>query len=283
MREQLLDMQSQLSRALGLVQELERGRAEQLGMLSAEIRHVHRQGVELAGATRDLREALTSTKARGQWGERMAEDVLRLAGLIENVNYRRQKATLSGSVPDFTFLLGADLCLHMDVKFPFNSYLRYVDSGEERYRAAFLGDVRGRVRELAGRDYVDPSGGTVDFVLMFIPNDQLLTFIQEHDPRLIDDALRQKVVCCSPLSLFPVLQVVRQAAEGLRLERNTAEILTLLAAFGTQWDHFCKQLDGLGAHLERAQKAYEDLVTTRRRTLERPLDRLAALRSGARR
>ena len=31
--------------------------------------------------TQSLREALSSTKARGQWGERMAEDVLRLAGL----------------------------------------------------------------------------------------------------------------------------------------------------------------------------------------------------------
>jgi DNA recombination protein RmuC len=279
MREQLTQMQAQLSRALGLVQELERGRAEQLGMLSAEIRHVHRQGVELADATRDLREALVSTKARGQWGERMAEDVLRLAGLIENVNYRKQKATRSGTVPDFTFLLRADLCLHMDVKFPFDNYVRYTNSGDERDREAFLRDVRARIRELASRDYVDAAGGTVDFVLMFIPNDQLLTFIQEQDPGLLDHALRQKVVCCSPLSLFPVLQVVRQAAEGLQLERNVAEILSLLSAFGAQWAQFTSALEGLGTHLERAQKAYDHLITTRRRTLERPLDKLASLRS----
>jgi DNA recombination protein RmuC len=280
MREQLLDMQAQLGRAVGLVQELERGRAEQLGMLSAELRHVHRQGAELADATRDLREALVSTKTRGQWGERMAEDVLRLAGLIENVNYRRQKATRSGSVPDFTFLLGPGLCLHMDVKFPLNGYLRYASSGDERHTATFLRDVRARVRELAGRDYVDPEAGTVDFVLMFIPNDQLLTFIHEHDPSLLDDALRQKVVCCSPLSLFPVLQIVRQAAEGLRLDQRVAEILALLGGFSAQWAQFTRQLEGLGAHLERAQKAFDELVTTRRRTLERPLDRLNALRSG---
>ena len=33
-----------------------------------------------------------STKARGQWGERMAEDVLRLAGFVEGVNYRKRQA-----------------------------------------------------------------------------------------------------------------------------------------------------------------------------------------------
>ncbi|MGH8904397.1 MAG: DNA recombination protein RmuC [Egibacteraceae bacterium] len=278
---QLTHMQSQLDRALGLAGELERGRAEQLGMLSAEIRHVHRQGAELADATRDLREALVSTKARGQWGERMADDVLRLAGLIENVNYRKQKALRSGSVPDFTFLLRANLCLHMDVKFPFDNYIRFINTGDERCGDAFLRDVRARVRELAARDYVDPAGGTVDFVLMFVPNDQLLTFIQERDAGLIDDALRHKVVCCSPLSLFPVLQVVRQAAEGLQLEHNIAEIHSLLGAFGRQWEQFTKQLEGLGTHLERAQRAYEDLITTRRRTLERPLEKLNTLR-GAR-
>jgi DNA recombination protein RmuC len=275
---QLTQMQSQLDRALTLVHELERGHAEQLGMLSAEIRHVHRQGVELTDATRDLREALVSTRARGQWGERMAEDVLRLAGLIENVNYRKQKATHSGSIPDFTFLLSTDLCLHMDVKFPFDNYIRFINTGNEPCRDTFLRDVRARVRELACRDYVDPAGGTVDFVLLFIPNDQVLTFIQEHDPNLISDALRQKVVCCSPLSLFPVLQVVRQAAEGLQLEHNIAEIHSLLGAFVYQWDQFTKQLEGLGTHLERAQKTYEGLFTTRRRTLERSLERLNDLR-----
>jgi DNA recombination protein RmuC len=254
-----------------LLQELERGRAEQLGGLKTEIQHVHT-------ATRDLRDALVSTKARGQWGERMAEDVLRLAGLIENVNYRKQKATSSGSVPDFTFFLRPGLCLHMDVKFPLDNYRRYVETDDEQHRRVFLRDVRARVRELASRDYVDPAGGTVDCVLMFIPNEQLYGFIQEQDPDLLDDALRQKVVCCSPLTLFAVLAVVRHATERFQVERTSDEILALLGVFADQWGRFTQQLDGLGALLDRAQKAYDALVTTRRRALERPLDKLDDLR-----
>jgi len=30
-----------------------------------------------------LKEALSSTKTRGQWGERMAEDILKSLGLVE--------------------------------------------------------------------------------------------------------------------------------------------------------------------------------------------------------
>ena len=46
----------------------------------------------LSTSTQSLREALANPKARGQWGERMAEDVLRLAGFIEHVNYEKQTA-----------------------------------------------------------------------------------------------------------------------------------------------------------------------------------------------
>ena len=34
-----------------------------------------------------LRDILANTQARGQWGERMAEDVFRIIGFVEHVNY----------------------------------------------------------------------------------------------------------------------------------------------------------------------------------------------------
>ena len=52
---------------------------------------------ELASTAQGLREALASSKTRGQWGERMAEDVLRLAGFVEGVQYRKQKAVAQGT------------------------------------------------------------------------------------------------------------------------------------------------------------------------------------------
>ena len=55
----------------------------------------------------------------------MAEDVLCLAGFVEGVQYRKQKAVEQGSgIPDFTFLLPQNSILYMDVKFPLDNYLR---------------------------------------------------------------------------------------------------------------------------------------------------------------
>ena len=52
----------------------------------------------MASTTGQLREALANTRARGQWGERMAEDVLRLTGFVEGVNYLKQAPIERGTV-----------------------------------------------------------------------------------------------------------------------------------------------------------------------------------------
>ena len=140
---------------------------------------------ELASTAQGLREALASSKTRGQWGERMAEDVLRLAGFVEGVQYRKQKAVEQGTgIPDFTFLLPQDAILYMDVKFPLDNYVRYVNAETEleqaRFRDDFVKDVKAKVKELAQREYPRGSESSVDCVLLFIPNEQLYAFVQEH-------------------------------------------------------------------------------------------------------
>lgn len=54
---------------------------------------------------------------------------------------------------------------------------------------------------------------------------------------------------------------------------------SLLGAFKKQWDEFQKRFEVLGKRLEDAQKEYEALTTTRKRQLEKPLNRIEELRS----
>ena len=280
---QLGTMTAKLDEVSTLVQSFDAERSRTFGELREQLSMQHEGVTSLLQTTHSLREALSSTKARGQWGERMAEDVLRLSGFVENINYRKQRAVEQGSgIPDFTFLLPNELLLHMDVKFPLDNYLRYCDAESDldrkRHKDSFLRDVRNRVKELSSRDYVDAGGGTVDFVLLFIPNEQLYAFIHEHDGEILDEAVRRRVVFCSPLTLFAVLALIRQMVENFQLARTSDEILSLLGQFGEQWQKFVGQMDRVGARIEDAGKAYETLVGTRRRALERPLHKIDAIR-----
>src|SRR5829696_2433544 len=275
------ELRHDLARVADLVHELEVDRAEQQGRVEGRLREVAELGVRLADTTHALHRALASPQARGQWGERMADDVLRAAGLVEGISYRKQATTAAGTIPDFTFLLPGGRVLHMDVKFPIDNYLRYLeatsDAERNRHRAAFVRDVRNRVRELSGRVYIDPDD-TLDEVLLFIPNEAVYAFVHTHDRDLVEVALGQKVVLCSPSTLFSVLAVIRKNIEQTQLQRTSDEILRCLAAFEAQWGRFAEAMDKVGRGLDTVRRGWDDLAGTRRRQLERQLDRVGELR-----
>ncbi len=95
---------------------------------------------------------------------------------------------------------------------------------------------------------------------------------------MLDEAIRRNIVLCSPLTLFAVLAVIRQAADNFVMQRKSTEILGLLDGFTRQWGSFVAQMDKLGRRLDGAQSDFESLAGMRRRQLERQFDRIHDLR-----
>ncbi|MDA8408296.1 MAG: DNA recombination protein RmuC [Deltaproteobacteria bacterium] len=67
------------------------------------------------------------------------------------------------------------------MKFPLNNYLKYLEdeanSDKENHKKQFLKDVKNRIKEVTGGNYISPDQGTVDYVIVFIPNEQVFSFI----------------------------------------------------------------------------------------------------------
>ncbi|MEA3470911.1 MAG: DNA recombination protein RmuC, partial [Thermodesulfobacteriota bacterium] len=276
-------MKTDLKGIQDLVVTLEKDREKKFGELSSQLKSASEQTIKLQETAHQLKVALSSTKARGQWGERMAEDVLRLAGFVEGINYRKQKALETAATrPDYTFFLPQDLKVNMDVKFPLDNYLRYLesenDTERERNKNRFLKDVRERIKEVLTRDYINPEENTVDYVIVFIPNEQVYAFINENDATILDEALKNKVILCSPITLYAILAVIRQAVDNFNLEKTAAQILSLLGTFYKQWDSFIRSFDKMGKRIEDVQKEFNHLTSTRRNQLEKPLRKIEDLR-----
>jgi len=280
---QLKNMTGELEKVSKLVTDLEKDRHEKFGELTSQLKSAGQQTNELIHTTGLLKEALASTKARGQWGERMAEDVLRVAGFMEKVNYTKQKAIDgSGNRPDFTFFLPRDLKLNMDVKFPYDNYVKFLDAesetDRENYKKSFLRDVKAKIKEVVSRDYINPEQNTVDYVLLFIPNEQIYAFISETDDTILDDSIRNHVIICSPVTLFAVLAVIRQAVDNFTFEQTSNEILSLLGTFNRQWEKFTEALRSLGKRIEKSHDEFNVLISTRKNMLERPLGKIEEIR-----
>ena len=94
-QKQLIDqtlqaMKLELDDVQTLVTSLEKDREGKFGELTQQLKQAAEQTTNLQNTTEKLRLALSNTQTRGQWGERMAEDVLRTAGFIEGINYQKQ-------------------------------------------------------------------------------------------------------------------------------------------------------------------------------------------------
>ena len=266
-----------------LVTDLQKERAAQYEGLTQNLHNAAQQQQLLLDSTRKLNDVLTNTQARGQWGERMTVDILRAAGMIEGVNYLKQETTIAGSRPDFTFLLPDGQVLHMDVKFPLEAYARYLEARSDFERKKALKDfgtaVKGHVKDIASRGAYKESVTTVGYMLMFIANDAVYAFIHEHHRDVFDEALDRRVVLCSPSTLFAMLSLVRQAMDTIALERSSQEILDLLSCFSDQWNRYVEKFDLVERHLGRLNTAFEELSTTRRHQLERPLERIEEIKN----
>lgn len=281
--DQVTSVGDELKRVADLVAVLQKERAEQTGQLSSGLEQAMRVTTALADTTQSLQQALASPKSRGQWGERMAEDVLRAAGFLEGTSYHRQTKLPTGGVPDYTFPLPTGHVVNMDVKFPVDNYLRWLeadsDEARKRFGSAFRRDVRDRVKELTERSYIDPAI-TVDYLLLFVPNESVYGFLHEHDSDLIDFALARKVVLCSPTTLFAVLAVIRHAVDNFMVEQRSQDILGALGELRAQWERWDEPVEKMRRGLESAQRAYDDLAGPRKRAFERQLEKLEAFRDG---
>ncbi len=170
----------------------------------------------------------------------------------------------------------------MDVKFPIASYVRYreapTDGDRQTAERQFLADVRTAISTVKNRNYIDPAGGTLSFAVVFIPNEQIFSFVNERDPQLLEETLNSGVVLCSPTMLFALLSVVRQATDMFSLARRTDEILGALGLFTAQWNKYQEAVQLVGRRLTSAQRAFDDLSGARTRQLERQLEPIERLR-----
>ena len=123
--------------------------------------------------------------------------------------------------------------------------------------------------------------GTLDYVLLFIANESVYTFINEQDTTIIDYALKQQVLLCSPLSLYAILSLIHQSVNNFVIEQRTSEVLKQFQNFTQEWEKYKKKTTDMGNSLQAATNHYNQLVTARSNKLEIPLDKIKSITGDA--
>ena len=76
--------------------------------------------------------------------------------------------------------------------------------------------------------------------MLFIPNESIYGFINREDTELVDFALENSVLLCSPLTLYAVLSLIHQATRNFIMNERASEVMLLVSQFRRQWIKVCR-------------------------------------------
>ena len=238
---------------------------------------------QLSVSTENLKKVLSNNQMRGQFGEQVADDLLKMAGFVVGQTYTRQESE-NGARPDFTVYLPDKTKINVDAKFPYASLQRMTETDDvdakKRYMKQFESDIKEKIKQVTTREYISVEDGTVDFVILFIPNEMIFSFIYDKMPQIWEDAMSRKVILAGPFSFTAILRMVKQAYENFRVQENIFKIVGYIQAVEKEFDKFNEEFDKVGDRIEQLQKQYSEVSTTRVNQMKRKMD-LVRLEGGS--
>ena len=261
------------------LEKAERERIGSFGQLREAVESQAKITERLSATTESLKKVLSNNQMRGQFGEQVAEDLLKMSGFVKGVDYEFNKEQKSsGTRPDFTIFLPNKVKINVDVKFPYQNLQKMTETEDkatkQELEKAFERDIREKIKQVTTRDYINPEANTVDFVVLFVPNEMIFSYIYEKMNELWTDAMRQKVVMAGPFSFTATLRLVRQAYDNFRYQNNVQKIIGYIKTFEIEFQKYNEEFMKIGERIESLTKQYNTVNTTRSNQLNKTVDKI---------
>lgn len=254
-------------------------RVRSFSALQSELKSYKEITGDLKVSTEKLRSLLSNNQLRGAFGEQIAEDLLQMAGFVIGQSYIKNEAQDTQSTrPDFTILLPDQTKINVDVKFPYSSLVKTIEAENENEKKShfqkFRADVKEKIKQVCTREYINPEEKTVDFVILFIPNEMIFSYIYDQMNDVWEDAMRKKVILAGPFSFTAILRMVKQAYTNFRYQENLQHIIGLIQKFDVEYQKFTGEVDRLGERINSASKQFDVVANTRNRQLLSVVDKI---------
>lgn len=225
--------------------------------------------------TRNLTKALKGeSKTQGRWGEIILEKILEKSGLRNGEEYfmeyqlfdadgkaLRSEAEGKKMRPDALVMYPDNRHVIIDAKVSLNAFVRFIECEEESERAgelkAHVEAMKSHIASLSTRAY-DDYDKTLDFVMMFVPNEPAYIAAMQGDPEIWNYAYDKRILLISPTNLIAALKLMVDLWKREYQNRNAQAIAERGAKMYDKFVGFVENLKSVGNHLEKAQEKYND-------------------------
>jgi len=256
-------LKESLEKVDGKIGELEKTRAGAYSELREQVKALATSQSQLQAETGNLVKALRAPHVRGRWGEIQLRRVVELAGMLQYCDFVEQEtlATEDSRIrPDLIVRLPGNRTIVVDSKVPFDAFYESITTTDEVVRLAKLKEharlVRAHITALSRKSYWETVQPTPEFVLLFLPGETFYSAALEHDPKLIEDGVSDKVIIATPTTLIALLKAVSYGWRQEQMAANAQEVSRLAKDLYDRLRTFTGHFADVGKGLDRALDSY---------------------------
>lgn len=247
--------------------------------LNEQLKQMHATTTTLGAEAEKLSRALQAgPKIQGDFGEMKLNDLLDKFGFTKGVEYDVQYTMRDskGNVirnDDTNDMMRPDVVLHypdhkdvvIDSKASLTAFINYVNAGTDDERKVYLEEhvksVRRHVDELSAKNYGKYSmdgGTTLDFVIMFVPQEAAMQLAVSADASLWNYAFERNVIITGEQNLFSLLRLLQIAWTQQRQAENQEKVFDMASTLVDRVQLFVERFDRLDSDIDGVRKSFDD-------------------------
>jgi DNA recombination protein RmuC len=234
--------------------------SSKLGLLEKTAQNMHELGKDISS----IQNILKAPTFRGGLGEQLLEELLKQ--ILPSENYEFQYSFRNGTKVDAIIRLG-DYIVPIDSKFPLESFQRFVIAeNEDEKKAArkeFVKVVKKHIDSISEK-YINPSEGTFNFAMMYIPAENIFyeilvnSSLVDKDDELFNHARNKHIIPVSPNSFYAYLMAISFGLKGLKIEQDAKIIRDEISQLSIKFGKFYEDYGVVGKHLGNAVSKYSE-------------------------
>lgn len=261
------------------IREANREQSKERTELETKIKMMADISQVMSDEARNLSKALRgNNKTAGNWGETILENILQNSGLtVGREGYELQEMLRDADgnayrndtgrkmIPDAIVHFPDNRNVIIDSKVSIAAYTDYCNAESEEEKKIYLkrhvDSIKSHIDGLNLKSYENYVDGSLDFVMMFIPNDFAAMVALSEDLNLWQNAYNKKILIISPTNLITSLKIVSDLWSREKQHQNIENILERGRLLFEKCCGFVESFKKVGDGLQAATKIYDGALT----------------------
>jgi DNA recombination protein RmuC len=224
----------------------------------------------LAGEVSGLQSVLSNKQARGAFGEKQMQDLIKAFLPARAFTFQH---TLSNNtrVDALIHMPDAHGDVAVDSKFPMESWRRMIEADgsyeAEGAKRDFRNDMLKHVKDISRKYLVE--GETYELALMFLPSDAIFAELHNQFDAVVDKAFAQRVIIVSPTTFMATLHTMQAVMNDAEIQKNAALIKREVSVMAEDVARLDERVARLQKHFRMADKDMSDIQISSRKISSR--------------